>query len=444
MRNFIGIEEKPPLISLILYGVQHVLAMFAGIVAVPLMVGAAMKLPADQMTILVQGALLTSGIGTLVQCIGIGSLGARLPICMGTAFVFISPFISIGTQLGIQAIFGAAIVGGIIEYIFSFFVWRVQRLFPPVVTGTVVILIGVGLMPLGFTWLAGGHGDLFGQPISFAIGVLVLVTLILINQFTKGFLPTISVVIAISTGYLAAGAAGILDLGAVSVSEWIAFPNVFAFGIPTFSLPAIFAVLVAQLASMLETVGDTYATGIAARKPIGRRELAGSISVDGLMSALATLFNGLSLTSFSQNIGVITITQVASRFAVAAGGVVLIVLGLVPKFAALVAAMPAPVLGGAALVMFGAIMGSGISQIREMPEFGQREIMILAISIALGMGFGMHPEGSLDKLPAFLAVILKSGVAVGGITAIILHKVLPHEQLEHKQSRIDKRVVDSK
>ena len=420
-----GVEEKLPLTSLILYGFQHILAMFAGIIAVPLMVGAALKLPAEQITILVQGSLLTSGIGTLVQCLGVGRLGARLPICMGTAFVFISPFISIGTQMGIQAVFGAAIVGGIAEYIFSFFVWRIQKFFSPVVTSTVVVLIGMGLMPLGFTWFAGGEGELFGQPVSFAIGSLVLIVLILVNQFAKGFLPTVSVVVAIIAGYLAAGAAGILDLSMVKEAAWIAVPNVFAFGMPTFSLPAIAAVLVAQLASMLETVGDAYATGIAARKPIGPRELSGAISVDGLMSAFATLFNGFSITSFSQNIGVITITQVASRFAVAAGGVLLIFLGLLPKFAALIAGMPAPVLGGAALVMFGAIVGSGISQIRELPDFGQREVVIFATAVALGMGFGLHPEGSLDQLPPFLAVILKSGVAVGGITAIILNQVLP-------------------
>ncbi|MEW6697580.1 MAG: nucleobase:cation symporter-2 family protein [Bacillota bacterium] len=430
MRNFIGIDEKPPLFSLVLYGMQHVLAMFAGLVAVPLMVGTALKLTPGQMTILIQGALLTSGIGTLVQCLGIRRLGARLPICMGTAFVFIAPFISVGTEMGIQAIFGAAIVAGILEYILSFFVWRVQNLVPPVVTGTVVVLIGAGLMPLGFSWLAGGHGDLFGSPVSFLIGGVVLLLLIIINQFGRGFMSSLSVFIAIAGGYLISGAFGILDLGQVKEASWIALPDVFTFGPPIFSLPAILAVIVAQLASMLETVGDTYATGVVARRQIGRRELSGAISVDGLMSAFAPVFNGLSLTSFSQNIGVISITRVASRYAVAAAGVVLILLGLIPKFAAIIAGMPAPVLGGAALVMFGSIIGSGISQLREMKKFEQREIIIFATSIALGMGFGMNPPGSLDQLPPALAVILKSGVAVGGFTAIILNKVLPRYKEE--------------
>ncbi|BCV22679.1 nucleobase:cation symporter-2 family protein [Moorella sp. Hama-1] len=429
-RRFIGVDEKPASPSLILYGIQHVLAMFAGIVAVPLMVGTALKLPGDQMTILVQGSLLTSGIGTLIQCLGIGGLGARLPICMGTAFVFISPFISVGSNLGLQAILGAAIVGGIVEFILSFFVWRIQKLVPPVVTGTVVVLIGMGLMPLGFTWLAGGEGPLFGQPVSFAIGGLVLVLLILINQFTRGFFPSISIALAIVVGYLAAGITGILDLGLVKEASWIAMPKVFSFGPPKFSWPAILAVLVAQFASMLETIGDTYATGVVARKKIGPRELSGAIGVDGLLSSIAVVFNGLSITSFSQNIGVISITGVASRFAVAASGVILLLLGLVPKFAAMVAGMPAPVLGGAALVMFGAIAGSGILQFRDANVFGQREMLIFATSVALGMGFGLHPAGALDHLPSSLAVILGSGVAVGGSTAIILNRILPKKEDE--------------
>ena len=426
--HFIGVDEKPALPYLILYGIQHVLAMFAGIVAVPLMVGTALKLPGEQITILVQGSLLTSGIGTLVQSLGIGRLGARLPICMGTAFVFISPFISVGSQLGIQAILGAAIVGGIVEFVFSFFVWRIQKYIPPVVTGTVVVLIGMGLMPLGFTWLAGGESSLFGQPISFAIGGLVLVILILINQFAKGVWPSISVALAIVVGYVAAGIAGVLNLGLVKEAAWFAVPKVFSFGLPKFSFPAILAVLVAQFASMLETIGDTYATGVVTHKKIGRRELSGAISVDGLLSSIAFLFNGLSITSFSQNIGVISITGVASRFAVAVSGIILFFIGLVPKFAALIASMPAPVLGGAALVMFGAIAGSGILQLREAKVFGEREMFIFAISVALGMGFGLHPEGALEYLPSYLTVILGSGVAVGGITAIILNQVLPVRQ----------------
>ena len=167
MNRFVGIEEKPPFPSLMLLGIQHVLALFSGLVAVPLIVGMALGLPSPDITILVQGSLLTSGIGTLIQCLGLGRLGARLPICMGSAFVFIAPSITVGSQMGIQAVFGASIICGIIAYILSFFIGRVQKLIPPIVTGTIVALVGLGLLPLGFTWLAGGDSSFYGKPISF-------------------------------------------------------------------------------------------------------------------------------------------------------------------------------------------------------------------------------------------------------------------------------------
>jgi len=425
MSKIIGVDEKLPIPALFLYGLQHVLAMFSGIVAVPLMVGAALKLPGYQMTILVQGALFTSGLGTIVQCLGIGKIGARLPICMGTAFVFLSPFISVGTELGISSILGGAIVGGISGYIFSFYVGKIQSFFPPIVTGTVVILIGSGLLPLAFGWFAGSGTSYYGQPVSFFIGTVVLVLLVVMNQYGRGLGTTLSVALSIAIGYIISDFAGILDLSLVGNSSWIEVPALLAFGMPTFSLAAVVAILVAQLAAIMETIGDTYATGLAVKRPIGTRELVGSLSADGIMSAIAVLFNGFPITSFSQNIGVIVLTNVASRFAVAAGGIILVVLGFFPKFAAIISCMPQPVLGGASLIMFGAIAGSGVSQLRSLPEFGQRETMILATSLSLGLGFGLHPAGSLDMLPPFLGAILKSGVAVGGITAILLNFVLP-------------------
>lgn len=423
--KFIGIDEKPGLPSLFLLGIQHVLALFSGLVAVPLIVGAALKLPSDQITILVQGSLITSGFGTLIQCLGFRRLGARLPICMGSAFVFIAPSISVGSQFGIQAVFGAAIVCGFIAYILSFFIGRLQKMIPPLVTGTVITLIGLGLLPLGFTWLAGGDGELFGAPTSFIIGGIVLVLLLLTSQSKKGLISSFSVVIAISCGYLISALFGIIDLGHVKQASWLSFPDIFHFGMPIFKFSAVVTLMVAQLAAVLESIGNTYGTGVAVDREIGDKELSGSISVDGLMSVIAPIFNGFSLTCFAQNIGVINITRVASRYAVASAGIVLILLGLIPKFSAIIAGMPAPVLGGASMVMFGSIVSSGVAQLRESSSFGQREMIIFSTSIALGLGFGLAPEGALAQLPTSITVILESGVAVGGFTAVLLNKIIP-------------------
>jgi len=430
MNRFVGIEEKPPIPTLFMLGIQHVLALFSGLVAVPLIVGTALKLPSDQITILVQGSLITSGIGTLIQCLGFGKLGARLPICMGSAFVFIAPSISVGTQYGIQAVFGAAMVCGFIAYILSFFIGKVQKYIPPLVTGTVVCLIGIGLLPLGFTWLAGGDSELFGSSTSFIIGGLVLVLLIITSQAKKGLISAFSVVISIFVGYIISGLFGILDLNYVTEAKWVSIPDLFFFGRPTFSFSAIVILMVAQLAAILESIGNTYGTGVATKKEITKRELSGAISVDGVMSVIAPLLNGFSLTCFAQNIGVINITRVASRYAVAAAGIVLLILGFIPKFSAIIAGMPAPVLGGASMIMFGSIVSSGVSQLKDSTNFGQREMIIFSTSLALGIGFGLAPDGALSQIPSSLAVILESGVAVGGFTAVLLNKILPKREEE--------------
>lgn len=423
--RFVGIEEKPPFPSLLLLGMQHVLALFSGLVAVPLIVGMALGLPSADITILVQGSLLTSGLGTLVQCLGLGSLGARLPICMGSAFVFIAPSITVGSQMGIQAVFGASMVCGLIAYLLSFVIGRVRKLIPPIVTGTIVSLIGLGLLPLGFTWLAGGDGDFYGKPASFIVGGLVLVVLLATSQSRKGLLSSFSVIIAIMAGYVVSALFGMLDLAHVKEATWVSLPNLLHFGWPTFSYSAVVIMMIAQLTAVLESIGNTYGTGAAVKREITQKHLSGAVSVDGIGSMIAPLFNGFPLTCFAQNIGVISITRVASRYAVAAAGGLLILLGLIPKFSAVVAGMPAPVLGGAALIMFGSIVSSGVAQIKDAGPFDQRAAMIFSTSLALGLGFGLAPDSAFAHFPSALAVLLESGVAIGGFTAILLNVILP-------------------
>ena len=424
MALLVGIDEAPPLGRSVVWGLQHVLAMFAGMVAVPLVVGSAIGLPADQRTILVQGALLSSGVGSLLQSLGLGPVGARLPIVMGTAFVFMAPMVGIGQSLGLPAIMGAAIVGGLAELAASLLIWRVRGLFPPLVTGTVVTLIGLGLVPLGFAWAAGGSGPLFGRPVSFLLAGAVLVALVLVNRWGTQLLRATAVVVAVGAGYLLAGLTGHLDLQPVREAPWVAPPRLFAFGPPEFHAPAILAMLVAQFASLLETLGDTFATGTVTGREITSRHLRGAIMVDGLGSAIAPLLNGLPITSFSQNIGVIGITGVASRFVTAAAGLLLIALALLPKFAALITAMPDPVLGGGALVMFGAVAAAGVSQLRTI-ELTERELLIFSVAVAVGLGIATRPPEAFQQLPAWLRVIVESSVTMGGLAAVVLNRLLP-------------------
>lgn len=424
-RITIGVDQTLPLGSASVYGLQHILAMFAGIIAVPLIVGAAIGLSQAEMTILIQGAMISSGIGTLIQTLGFWRIGSRLPLAMGTAFVFMTPMISVGGTLGIQAVMGAAIVGGIVEIVASFLLPKIRSWFSPLVTGTVVSLVGLGLIPVGFNWAAGGSGPHFGSPISFLIAGLVLAVILLINRFFGGFVNSIAIVVAIVVGYIVAALFGVLDLSPVAEAQWVALPELFAFGPPKFYLSAILVILVGQFGSILETLGDVFATGAVIRRDIKEREVQGAIAADGLASSVAALVNGMPITVFTQNIGVISITGVASRFAVAAGGVLLVLLGLFPKLAGLVSAMPSPVLGGAGIVMFGAIAVAGIQQVASVPNFGQREILIVATALSIGLGFSLAPDAALVNLPQGLRVFLETGTAVGGVTVMLLERLFP-------------------
>lgn len=420
----IDIEARPPLVRGLALGFQHVLVMLAGMIAVPLALGAAIDLPAGQQVLLVQGAIVTSGIGTIVQALGLGIIGARLPIVMGTAFVFIAPMISIGRELDLRAVMGAVIVGGIAEFGLAFVVWRIRRFFPPIVTGTVITTIGLGLLPLGFGWAVGAGTDLFGTPTAFGLSGLVLVALIALNRAPRGLVRSAAVLGAIILGYAVAALTGVLDLTAVREASWVALPVPFAFGTPTFHWGAIAAILIAQFASLLETVGDAVTIKAMDDSELEPRELRGAVMVDGLGSAIAPILNGLSLTSFSQNIGVIGLTRVGSRYVVALGGVILVLLGLLPKLAAVITSMPLPVLGGAAIAMFGAVAGAGVNQLRAV-ELNERNLLVFAVAVGLGVGVATGPEDVFAALPTGLRVLLESSVAVGGITAILLDRVLP-------------------
>lgn len=426
---FIDVEDKVGIGRSLLYGLQHVLAMFAGAIAVPLIVGSAIGLSGAEQTVLLQGVLVSCGIGTLLQTGRLFFIGARYPIVMATAFVFITPMISIGQEWGIQAIFGAMIIGGIVELIVSSFIWRIKSLFPTLVTGTVVALIGLGLIPAGFNWASGGSGPLAGDPMAFGLAGIVLVIMIIANRVFSGFLRTLSILFAIICGYIIAGIMGVLDFSVVGEARWFALPEIFAFGPPQFYVGAILGLLAAQFGSMLETIGDVYATGVVTRREVKMENLRGAVAVDGVGSALASLINGFSLTSFSQNIGVIGITGVASRHVVRASGIILIVLGVFPKFSAVVSAMPEPVLGGAGLVMFGSVAAAGINQLTSV-KLTQRNIFILSTAIGVGLGFGLASGESLEMLPSWLRVFLESSVIVGGIIVIVLNTLLPKEEAE--------------
>jgi xanthine permease len=419
---FLDIDEQVSPWNGFTYGLQHVLAMFGGMIAVPLVVGAALELPESQITILVTGTLLASGVGTLIQSLGVGPVGAKYPIMMGAGFAYLSPMINIGGEFGLPTIFGAVFVATFLEGLVGLRISKLEHLFTPVVTGSVVAVIGLTLIPLSFTWIAGD-----GALVNWGLGAFVLILVLFFNQFFSGYISTVAIVLGIIVGYIVSVPLGVVDFTQVGEASSVGLPNFFAFGLPEFHITAIIVIIFAAFASMMETVGDVFATGAATNNEVTDEQLNGGVSADGFSSFLSPIFTGFPLTSFSQNIGVIAITGVASRFAVAAGGILLIVLGLSPKLGALVTVMPEPVLGGSTLVMFGGIAAAGIRRVAEQQPLNRRDIIIVSLTLGAGVGFGTAPAAAFSGFPEDLVVLLESGIAMGALTAIVLSLLLPKE-----------------
>ncbi|SFC28955.1 xanthine permease [Halobiforma haloterrestris] len=421
------IDDEPPLSEAVPLGLQHLLAMFLSTVALPLVIAGAIGLDGAQTTYIVQMALLVAGVATVVQVYSVGPVGAKLPIVMGTSAIFVAPLIDIGSTFGLAAIFGAVIVAAPVEIAIGYFYDDLERFFPPLVTGTVVMLVGLTLIPTAIDYAAGGPGaETYGYLENLALAGLVFVVAVGFNQYFEGLLSIASVLIAVVIGYVVAVPLGLLDLSGVADAGWIAVPVPLEYGVE-FHPSAILVVAFAYVVTAIETIGDVEGT----TGTVGRRatsdEMRGGLFADGAMSMFAGLFNAFPNTSFSQNVGLIGFTGVASKFVVAICGGFLVLLGLVPKVAAVVAAMPNPVLGGAAIVLFGMIFSIGLRIVANRVDLNRRNLTIVAVSVVLGVGVEVRPD-AIAQFPDEAQVLLGSGLLVGGVTALVLNAVLPRDE----------------
>jgi len=421
------IEDKPPLGKAIPLGIQHVLAMFLGNVAPPLILAGAVGSVTGETTFLVQMALIVAGVATIVQAYPVGPVGARLPVVMGTSFAFLGPLIGIGNQFGIAAVFGASLLAAPVEVVMGASFDRFRQYFPPLVTGIVVMLIGLTLIPTGMNYAAGASGgpsaEGYGSFVNLGLAGLVLIVTVGLNQFFEGFLRVISVFVGIVVGYFVALALGVVDLSAVAAAGWVTVPVPLKYGL-AFEPSAIVTVAFLYIITGMETIGDISGTVSATGRDATREEIRGGLVADGVMSVFGAVFNALPNTSFSQNVGLVNFTGVASRYVAGIGGVVLLALGFVPKVGAVVSAMPDAVLGGGALILFAMIFSSGARLITQNVELDHRNSTILAMSMALGLGVAFRPE-ILQNFPEEVQTLFGSALVTGGMTALILNIVFP-------------------
>ncbi len=427
------VDEMLPTPKLFAYGLQHVLAMYAGAVAVPIIIANAMKLPVEQMIHLINADLFTCGVATLIQTIGFWKIGARIPMIQGVTFASVTPMILIGQQTGsMTAIYGAIIVAGLFTFLVAPFFSQLIRYFPPVVTGTIITLIGISLMPVAINWITGMNPKAadFASPQRLLLAFVTLAIVIIVYRCAKGFISNLSVLIGLICGTAIAYAMGVAKFDEVGKADWVAFVTPFSFGLPTFDTTAIISMVIVMLVVMTETTGDCIAIGEIVGKPIGKKELSACLRADGLSTVLGGIFNSFPYTAFAQNVGLVAVTNVKSRFVVAASGVILIVLGLFPKMAAVVACIPMPVLGGAGVAMFGMIIASGIRSLTKVSFDGNYNLMLVAISIGIAMIPLLSPN-FYHAFPGTASIVLKSGITTGSLAAVFLNVILNGTNEDH-------------
>lgn len=423
--NLYKLDGKILVTQAIPFGLQHILAMFVANISPILIVAGACNLSASQTAMLIQSAMIIAGIGTLIQLFPIWRIGSGLPIVMGISFTFVSVFCYIGPTYGYNAIVGAILVGGIIEGILGLFAKYWIKLIAPIVAASVVTAIGFSLLSVGASSFGGGSGtENFGSAKNWIIGTVTLLSCIIFNIFAKSYLKQLSVLFGLIVGYIVAACMGMIDFSALQNTSIIAFPSIMPFK-PEFNINAIISVTLIFLVSATETIGDTSALAASGlNRDVTLKETSGSIACDGFISALSSIFGCLPITSFSQNVGLVAMTKVVNRFAIAAGAVIMLLAGIFPFFGSLLATLPDAVLGGCTLMMFGNIVVSGLQMIGKC-GYTQRNITIAALSLSIGIGFTQVPEifGIFPKIVE--TVFAENCVAVVFIVSIILNLVLP-------------------
>jgi len=423
------VDEVLKPVPMLVYGLQHVMSMYAGVVAVPFIVGSALGLSFADLSYLLAATLLVSGLATLIQTLGVPWVGARLPIVQGTSFAAVASMLSVGKAAGggldgMRAIFGAILVAGLLGFVLSGLFSRLLRFFPPVVTGSVITVIGISLLPVAMNWSAGGVGaDDFGSISNVALAAITLGIILAIYRFLPGFFSRIAIIVGLVAGAVVAALMGKLDFSQVAQAQGFAISTPFHFGVPTFQVAAIVSMVIVMLVIMTETTADLLAIGVVVGRPADQKTVGNGLRADCLSTAVSGgLLNGFPVSAFAQNVGLVALTGIRSRFVVAVSGIILLVLGLFPKVGAVVAALPLPVLGGAGLALFGTVAASGIRSLSAVRYDGNSNLVIVALAIAAGLVPIAVPT-FYHAFPDWFQTIFDSGISASAVVAVSLNIV---------------------
>lgn len=437
------LNEKLPIGQLAVLGFQHVLAMYVGAVTIPLIIGAAVGLTKEQIGILICCDLFTCGIATILQAVGIKEFsGIRLPVVMGCSFVAIGPIIAIDKVAGFSAGFGSILIAGVIGILLAPLFGKLVRFFPYVVQGSIIMLIGFSLIPTAVNTAAGGAGSAnFGEINNLVLATLVMIIILVINKYSKGFIKSISMLIGIIIGTIVAAMIGMIDFSVVAEANWIGVVRPFAFGPPKFTLMGIITMSVVLLLCFIESTGVYFGMGKLCNKQITEKDVVKGLRAESIATVLGGIFNCFPYTTYSQNMGLVSLTKVISRYVVIAAGIILMLLGFIPKFAALTIMIPPCVLGGAMIVMFGMVGVNGAKILQQVDLDKNNNLLIVACTVGIGLGVSVVPE-LFSKMPEMVSTFLSgNGIIIGSIVAIILNLFLNWEDYVKPSAQNDKESV---
>ncbi|MER6970174.1 nucleobase:cation symporter-2 family protein [Nocardioides sp. NPDC000445] len=415
-------DERHPPGQLLAYGTQHILTMYGGVIAPPLIVGGAAGLSGTDLALLVTAGLFVSGFATLLQTLGLGPFGSRLPIVQGISFASVSTMVTIASEDGLRPVFGAIIVAGLIGLVLSSFFAQLIRLFPAVVTGTIITVIGLSLMPVAFRWAMGNDASApdYGSMTNIAYAGLTLLIILVISRVFQGAISRLSILIGLVVGTVIAAIAGQADFSSVGKADVVALPPLLHFGSPTFEVGAIVSMTIVVLVIMTETTADILAIGEIVETDVDARRVARGLRADMAATTVAPLFGTFPCSAFAQNVGLVALTGIRSRYVVATGGLVLLLLGLLPVVGAVVAAIPYPVLGGAGIVLFGSVAASGIRTLSRVDYEDNLNMVIVSVALAVGI-LPIAAPTFWDAFPEWLGVIMHSGISATALVAVVLN-----------------------
>lgn len=403
-------------------GLQHLLAMYAGAVAVPLLIGTGLGFNEAQMTYLISIDIFMCGIATLLQLVVTRFFGIGLPVVLGCAIQAVSPLILIGTKSGISAIYGAIIAAGIFIVLIAGIFSKIKVLFPPLVTGTVITVIGLTLIPVAITKIGGGDAVAanFGDPTNLLLGFVTIALIIGVQVFGKGFIRSIAVLIGLIGGTILAALLGLVDLSAIAHAPVFHLPQPFYFGLPTFDLWSIVLMIIISIVSLVESTGVYFALGDITERPITGNDLKRGYRAEGLAVILGGIFNTFPYTGFSQNVGLVQLSGIKTRRPIFFSAIFLIVLGLFPKVGAIAQIIPEAVLGGGMLVMFGMVAVQGMRMLSKVDFMNDKNLLVIAVSIGFGLGFNMMPT-LFSQMPETVQMFTGNGIVMSSLTAIVLN-----------------------